>query len=132
MKSHNQNAVRRMAFPVLIGAAVGVLVCLVVLLITAAVMTAVVLPMSVVTPLTLAAAALGAFVGGLSAARLSRERGLLYGALSGLLLFLLMVTAGLIVVPDVHGALLPLKAALTIAGGALGGIIGVNLRRRRR
>lgn len=131
MKAHNQNGVRRMLVPMLIGAGVGVLVCTVILLIMAAVMTAVIVPAAVVTPLALAAAALGAFAGGLVAARLSRERGLLYGAGSGLLLFLLVTAAGFALLPETRGALLPLKAALLIGGGALGGVLGVNLRRRR-
>ena len=131
MKTHTENGIRRLVVSTLIGAVVGVLACTVILLIMAAILSAVTVPAAVITPLSLAAAALGAFVGGLVAARLSRERGLLYGAGSGLLLFLLVMAAGFALFPDTRGALLWLKLLLLVGGGALGGVLGVNLKRRR-
>ena len=98
----------------------------------AAVMAAVSVPTGAVTPMALVAAAAGALVGGLAAARLSRERGLLYGAGSGVLLFLLIMAAGFTLVPEVSGSMLAFKLALMVGCGALGGILGVNMKRRRR
>ncbi len=132
MKAHSEGVFRRIALPILVGCGVGALACTVMLLIMAAVMAAVTVPATVVTPLALAAAALGAVVGGLVAARLSRERGLLYGAGSGLLLFLVVMAAGFALLPETRGTLLLLKLALLMGGGALGGILGVNVGRRHR
>ncbi len=117
--------------PLGIGVGVGILICAVILLIAAAVMTTGILPMGAVTPVSLAAAAIGAFFGGFVAARLSRERGLLYGAGVGLVLFLLVSCLGIAVLQELRGMMMLLKAALMIGVGALGGILGVNVKKRR-
>ena len=123
--------VARILRPLGVGTGVGILVCAVVLLIAAAIMTTGILPLGAVTPVALAAAAISAFVGGFVAARFSRERGLLYGAAVGLLLFLLITGVGIAVLQELRGAMMLLKAVLTIGVGALGGILGVNVKNRR-
>ncbi len=117
--------------PLGVGLGIGVIVCAVILLIAAAIMTTGILPASAVTPIALAAAAIGAFVGGFVAARLSRERGLLYGAGVGLLLFLLITVVGIAASQELRGTMMLLKAALTIGFGALGGVLGVNVKTKR-
>lgn len=133
MKAHSENGslVRRILRPLAIGTAVGIAVCVLVLLVMAALMAAGVFPAKAVTPLALAAAGIGAFIGGFTAACVSRERGLLYGAGTGLVLFLLTAAAGFALLPDAGNTLLLAKAALMIGVGALGGILGVNGKRRR-
>jgi putative membrane protein (TIGR04086 family) len=133
MKAHSENGslLQRLLRPVAIGTVVGALVCVLILMIMAAVMVSGVIPAKAVTPMAFVAAALGAFAGGFVAARLSRERGLLYGAATGFLLFLLTTAAGFALLPETGGTLLLLKLALMVGGGALGGILGVNLKRRR-
>lgn len=116
--------------PLGVGIGIGVIMCAVILLIAAAIMTTGILPASAVTPVALAAAAIGAFVGGLAAAKLSRERGLLYGAGVGLSLFLLATIVGVAASQELRGTMMLLKAALMIGGGALGGVLGVNLKKR--
>lgn len=120
----------RILHPLGVGTGIGVVVCTVILLIAAAIMTTGELPTSAVTPVALAAATIGAFVGGFVAARLSRERGLLYGAGIGLLLYLLITIVGIVVLQELRGTMMLLKAALMIGGGALGGILGVNVKSR--
>ncbi len=116
--------------PIGVGIGVGVIVCAVILLIAAAIMTTGILPAAAVTPVALAAAAIGAFVGGFAAARSSHERGLLYGAGVGLLLFLLVTVVGMVTSQELRGTMMLLKAALTIGFGALGGVLGVNVKKR--
>lgn len=116
--------------PLGVGTGVGVIVCAVILLIAAAVMTTGVLPAPAVTAVALAAAAIGAFVGGFVTARLSRERGLLYGAGVGLLLFLLITIVGFVTLQELRGTMMLLKVALTICFGAFGGVLGVNVKKR--
>ena len=113
-----------------IGTGVGMIVCFLILLVTAAVMTTGVIPPTAVTPVAMAVAAVSAFVGGWVTARISRERGLLYGAASGLVLCLLIVLVGIVVLQEVRGSLLLIKFALTIGFGALGGVFGVNTKKR--
>ncbi len=117
--------------PVLWGTVFGALICLLLLFVMAAILTANNVPQAAVTPMAIVAAAIGAFLGGLIAARIAREKGLLIGALTGLLLFVIMAIAGFIFVQDVRGSYAILKAAIFLACGAVGGIVGVNLQRRR-
>ena len=121
----------RILRPLGMGLGVGVIVCAVILLIAAAIMTTGILPASAVTPIALAAAAIGAFVSGFAAARLSRERGLLFGAGVGLLLFLLITVVGMVTSQELRGTMMLLKAALTIGLGAFGGVLGVNVKTKR-
>ena len=116
--------------PLGIGIVFVVLVCVVVLLILAAIMTTGVIPTSAVTPIALAVAAFGVFAGGFAAARLSNERGLLYGAGVGLLFYLLVTVVGIAASQELRGTMMLLKAALIIGGGALGGVLGVNFKKR--
>ncbi|MGI6265381.1 MAG: TIGR04086 family membrane protein [Acutalibacteraceae bacterium] len=113
-----------------IGTVAGTLVCLAGLLIMAAVLTARDMPQSVVTPLAVIAAAFGALVGGFIAARVARGRGLLMGALTGALLYLLILLAGTIWFRDALGVGLLVKLAVLVVCGGVGGILGVNLRKR--
>ena len=132
MKTQYENGslAHRILRSVAIGTAVGAVVSVITLLIMAAVMAAGVFPSRAVTPLAIGAAVLGALIGGLVAARLSGGKGLLYGAGVGLMLFLLTAAAGFSLFEDAGGNGMLLKAALMLVGGSLGGIVGVNWRRR--
>lgn len=117
--------------PLWMGIGIGVIVCVVILLIAAAIMTTGMVPTAAVTPVALAAAAIGAFASGFVAAKVSRERGLLYGAGVGLLLFLFITVVGVVILHELRGTMMLLKAGLTIGFGALGGVLGVNVKTRR-
>ncbi len=132
MKARNEDTamVKRFVRPVLVGALVGALSCLVMLLVMAAVMAAVDVPKVAVTPLAIAAGAFGAFISGLVGARIAKEKGWLFGAACGLLLFVMVLIAGFAVLKDVRGASLAAKLATMVICGAIGGIIGVNTRKR--
>lgn len=132
MRSHNEKRlpVGRWVRPLAVGMAVGLLVCLVLLAVFAAVMASGLLPSRAATPFALAAATLGSLFGGFAAARVARAHGLLLGAVCGLLLFLLITAVGFIAFPEASPTLLPLKAVLTVVAGALGGVWGVNVKRR--
>ena len=120
----------RMEKPVLIGVAVGAVGCLVLLLVFAAILAAQDIPQAAVTPMAVAAAAIGAFVGGFVAARIAKTRGILFGALCGLILYLLVMASGFAVLRDIRGTYAVVKLALMVVSAAVGGILGVNFRRR--
>ena len=120
----------RMAKPVLIGVAAGAVGCLVLLLVFAAILAAQDIPQAAVTPMAVAAAAIGAFVGGFVAARIAKTRGILFGALCGLILYLLVMASGFAVLRDIRGTYAVVKLALMVVSAAVGGILGVNFRRR--
>ena len=114
----------------LIGTGVGAISGVILLLAAAAVMASTGIPTGAVTPIALAVMSLSALIGGFVTARLARERGLLWGAACGLLMFLIVALAGLGVEHTVQGISLFLKLALTVACGALGGVLGVNIGRK--
>ncbi len=129
-RKENLSVLSRILRPVMIGAGVGILVCLVLLLAAAAILASVQLPQAAVTPIAMVVLSVAALVSGFVAARIARERGLLYGAGCGMLLFLITAIAGLGAEQTAQGSLLLLKLALAAGCGALGGIVGVNLKRR--
>ena len=124
------STVARLLRPIAWGVGIGAVVCTVLLLIASAILTTGAIPQTAVSPIAFAILTVAAFVGGLIAARLSRERGLLTGALVGLLLFLLTAVLGLLILQALDGTSMLLKVALMIGGGALGGVLGVNVKRR--
>ena len=128
-KTRNEDTamVKKIARPIVIGACVGAICCLLVLL----VMAAQNIPKAAVTPMAIVAAAFGSFIGGIVSARISGEKGLLYGAGAGLLLYVVVIIAGFAVLQDVRGTTILVKLAVMVASGAVGGIIGVNMKRRR-
>ncbi len=117
--------------PLLVGTAVSVILCVAMLFLMAALVQSVDVPRVAVTPMAVAAAAVGAFGGGLTAATLAGRKGLAVGALCGTVLFLLILLAGVARLDGVDGVYSLLKLAVLIVTGGLGGVLGVNRRRSR-
>ncbi len=131
MKNKKEMSTLQKVFrPIVFGTGAGVAVCVLLLAVAAAILAAGAIPPATVTPVALAVLAIAAVVSGFVASRVSKERGLLYGAGAGLLLFLLTALTGIILLQEFDGALSLLKAALTIGGGAVGGVLGVNAKKR--
>lgn len=112
--------------PLLIGVLSAAVVCVLGLLLSAVLMTFADLSEGITTTLSLVSAALGAFVGGMFAAKLSENRGWLMGLLCGLILFVLILLSGLVVHRSVDIGFLFVKSAVLLLGGMIGGMIGVN------
>lgn len=132
MRSQNgtESIARQWLRPLLIGTAVGVVCCTLLLLVMAAVVSSVDIPRAATVPLAVTAAAVGAFLAGLAAALAAGRHGMAVGAASGALLFLVILLAGFIRYAGVDGGYALLKAAVLIVMGGLGGVLGVNRRRR--
>lgn len=134
MKSHKEDSsamVKRFLRPVIIGAVVGALCCTLLLAVMAAIVASQDIPKAAITPMAIVAAAAGAFFGGFAAARIAKEKGLLIGGACGLLLFILVALAGFAFLKEIRGAYILVKLAVMLVLAALGGVIGVNLRKRR-
>ncbi len=116
--------------PVLVGVGVGLLVCFGLLMLMAMLVQAVDVPRTAILPLAIAAAAVGAFVAGLVAAAMARRHGLLMGVVCGLVLFLLILLAGVSRYAGVGGTTALLKLAVLVLAGGVGGVLGVNLRKK--
>ena len=129
-KEDSSAIIKRVLRPVVIGMVIGAGGCLLILLLMAAVMASSDIPKAAVTPMAVAAAAIGAFISGIVAARISREKGLMLGAVCGLLLYLLVMLAGFAVLREIRGAYAVVKLAVMIGCAALGGVLGVNMGKR--
>ena len=116
--------------PLLVGLCVGVLCCTLLLLLAAFLIRSVEIPRAAVTPLAVAAAGIGAFAAGLAAALTAGQRGLVTGALCGLLLFIIILLAGLFRSSGIDLGYTAVKCAVLTVAGAVGGVLGVNRRRR--
>lgn len=72
---------------------------------------------------------LGSFLSGFLCARLLRNRGLLFGALCGAVIFLPLFIAGYFLSGGVT-AVAAIKLAVTVCAAAIGGVAGVNLKKK--
>lgn len=131
MRAHDRTSsfFTRFLRPVLIGVAVGLIVCIGLLMLMALVVQSVDVPRAAVLPLAIIAAALGAFAAGLTAAAVARQKGLMLGAVCGLTLWLLILLAGVARYEGVSGGNALIKFIALVLSGGIGGVLGVNMRK---
>ena len=83
---------------------------------------------TVVEPLVLIFAGIGAFVGGYISSRISGEKGMMYGLTCGFLMFVLFFIGGLIAAGESITMVTLIRFLLMLLTGSVGGIVGVNKR----
>ena len=132
MRSHEKSAPLRLTAlrPLGLGLCVGVVCCTLLLLLAAVLLNTADIPHGAAVPLAVSAAGLGAFAAGLTASLLTGRRGLLTGALCGTLLYLLLLLVGLARTGGADGGYALIKWAVLTVCGAVGGLIGVNRKKR--
>ena len=89
------------------------------------------LPQQMIYAVTLAIIAISSFFSGFVAAKLARERGLLLGGLSALLLAIIFLLCGLLILKQVLTANAATKLLIMVISGAIGGILSVNRKGKR-
>ncbi|MBQ4333001.1 MAG: TIGR04086 family membrane protein [Clostridia bacterium] len=129
-QSTTRTVLQQWVRPLLVGLCVGVLCCTLLLLLAALAIRSVEIPRAAVTPLATVAAGIGAFAGGLAAALAAGRRGLVMGALCGILLFVIILLAGLARATGIDPGYAAIKLAVLTVAGAIGGVLGVNRKRR--
>lgn len=129
-RQEESTVVSKWVRPILTGTIIGAVCCLIILMLFAAVLAAQDIPQMAVTPMAVAAAAIGAFIGGMVCARIARVRGLIFGAACGLVLYLVVMIAGFAMLKDIRGWFALVKLLIMTGCGAIGGVIGVNIRKR--
>lgn len=129
-QSTTRTVLQQWVRPLLVGLCVGVLCCTLLLLLAALAIQSVEIPRAAVTPLATVAAGIGAFAGGLAAALAAGRRGLVMGALCGILLFVIVLLAGLARATGIDPGYAAIKLAVLTVAGAIGGVLGVNRKRR--
>jgi putative membrane protein (TIGR04086 family) len=127
--AENQGAIRAVkpvAVSVLVGAAVSALL----LLGMAYILSSRTVPQFAVDPMASVSLAGGGLASGLCCARIMRRKGLLYGAVCGALLTVIVLIVGLILDDGGFGVPTLFKALVLLLPAMLGGVLGVNARRR--
>lgn len=115
-----------------IGTGVGIGICLLVILLAAFVIVkSQSVPYQAFSVISIVSACIGSFCGGLLTAKLRGSMGLLWGAASGMTIFLILLAVGGILGGGFSG-LLFLRLALMLITAALGGVLGVNGKKKKR
>ncbi|MEE1280482.1 MAG: TIGR04086 family membrane protein [Oscillospiraceae bacterium] len=113
-----------------IGAAVGLVCCILFSFIAAFVIAQSDLPHRSIMPIAMAIIGLSSFIGGIVAGKLHHRQGLVLGVLVGAITFAVIFISGLFVPDENIGTTLPLKAALSLLPSVVGTVLGVNMRRK--
>lgn len=115
--------------PILKASAAGLLVTAFLLLLFSFMMSRVDLSFALVNPLSSLSLVAGSFAAGLLAGKSVRENGMMVGGVCGLLISLFLLLAALGYSPQI-GIPALLKAVIAALSGAVGGVLGVNMRVR--
>jgi putative membrane protein (TIGR04086 family) len=124
-------SVSQLFMPELFGILGAFIVSVLLLAVFSAIMAARDVPSSMIMPFACVSISLGSLCGGFMASRLYRSHGFLLGLVTGLLFYVILYMIGAIMHQADLNALLLLKIILSVLFGAVGGIIGVNFKRRR-
>ena len=112
--------------PVLTAVAVGAGIILLLMALVALGMTFWDLPVQLISPIASLILVAGSWAAGYLCARMTHRKGLLSGAVCGVLLFLLVLAAGCVNLPESPGPALVLKLVMILTGAMAGGVMGVN------
>lgn len=112
-----------------VGLAAALVTCIILLMLFALILSKIQPTDSIILGFTLASQAIAAFVGAFVSAKMNKKSGLMVGAALGAVLFVIFTAISLILNGNIT-LLSLLRAAIIIASAALGGITGVNIRKR--
>ena len=118
--------------PLGIGVAVGLLLTALCMVLFAAILAAYDVSDFLVTVFSLTALVLGAIAAGFTASKLYGKNGLLIGVAAGVILFALILLVSLAINPQGVTMQTLIKLVVTVLCAGLGGILGVNLKRRKK
>ena len=132
-KNGETQGIGRSVKSIVLGTAIGGVVCILCLVLFALLFViSKRIPQTMIQPLILVACAVGAFIGGYITVRIIRTKGLLFGILSGLLLFAIVCLVSVIAIRTPFSTYALIKGIIMMLMGAIGGIIGVNKRSKRK
>lgn len=89
------------------------------------------IPQGLLQPIVIAISVLSSFLAGYIAAKVSHEKGLLFGSLCGLILFLLFLIAGFVAQEEITMGLFT-KLVIMVCSGAIGGLLSVSRKSKRK
>ncbi|MEE1218713.1 MAG: TIGR04086 family membrane protein [Ruminococcus sp.] len=113
------------------GTICGILVSVILMCICAVVIvSAGLLPYDILNYIMLAVLGTGALFGGFITARITKSAGLIVGALTAIIIFILVTIIGMLKGTDSFSILTLFRLVTTIVLGSLGGVLGVNKREK--
>ena len=114
--------------PILISMIAGMVSIFILFIIFAVLMASNAIPLSIIHTLTTVAGAAGGFISGFICGKIIHRQGVLFGAVCGVLLSLLIVISGFFAFGFSMQAYTFVKFIAIISASSIGGIIGVNTR----
>lgn len=130
MKSSNslrQKPVLTAVKAIVIGAVSGAVLCAVLLALCALLfVTAENVPQDFLSPFVIAVSALGSFFAGFVTAKILKQRGLICGIFSGILLFILFLVSGVAASHGIVSAETGTRLLVMLLSGGIGGLISVS------
>lgn len=122
----------RMLRPVAVSVGIGAIVCIAFLVLFAVIISSRDIPQSAIDPMAIFAVSVGSFVAGLCCARVVRNNGLMCGLVCGVILSVIVMLCGLAVPDNGLGLGALIKVMIMLFSGMLGGVLGVNTKRRKK
>lgn len=122
----------RIIRPVAVSVVFGAIVCVAILLLMAVVVSSRSIPQSMIDPMAIFAMSVGAFVSGLCCARIIHKNGLMCGLGCGAIFSLVILVCGFAVPDNGLGLGALIKIMFMLFSAMLGGVLGVNARKRKK
>ncbi|MEG2174866.1 MAG: TIGR04086 family membrane protein [Oscillospiraceae bacterium] len=129
--SKSEQGSEKYAIVMLKAVTIGLLVTMAMLLLFSFMLDRKEIPFSLISPMSVFSLMAGAMAAGFMAARELRVRGMLLGALCGFLIFVVLLLASCLSAFDM-GPQAITKMSISVISGAIGGILGVNFRHKRK
>ena len=127
-----QSGVSEVMQPVITSVIIGIVVSIIFLLLMSAVLATQNIPQRIIGSMSTFAVSAGAFAAGFACAKIMRKGGLAYGAICGASLCLVAMLASLTISDSGFGMVALFKLIFMLLSGMLGGVLGVNVKRRRK
>ncbi len=131
-KKKADSALAKFIKPVIWGVAASIATILIISVIAALIISKIGSGIGLTDYISTAALAVGCFVGGLVSAKLLKEMGLIIGAVTGAVSFIIIVLAAIAIANSNIGTVFLVRLAICVLASGIGGIIGVNSANRQK
>lgn len=132
-KQFSSNQLNKYIKPIALGTFLGIISCGLLLTLLAIIFTKSSSPPHyLVEPIIIILSGLSALIGGYSSAKISGKSGMAYGIICSFIMFIFIFIAGLILVREPLTMLTLIRLLSMLTCGSIGGIIGVNKRKKNR
>lgn len=122
----------RILRPVAVSVAFGAVVSVVILVLFALLLSGRTIPQPMIDPMATFAMSVGAFVSGLICAKMIHRNGLMCGLICGIVFAAILLACSFAVPDSALGLGALIKIALMLFSSMIGGVLGVNTKRRKR